>query len=166
MDISSEARKRGAGLILSGYLLSFIIGAYLTLTASFSFNTYTAGKILGVWSLTALTFQSIVASRTRIIENLIGYEKITKFHAVNGFLIILLVIMHPVLIFSRQIFSGNPRAVYNFIAANPAALLGFSALALLLFQAGSTLYWKGLDYERWRFIHRIGYIVVGLWVFT
>ncbi len=147
-------------LVLAGYLSAFILGATLTVRASTVINTYTAGKVLGVWSLTALTFQLLLVTRMDILESAIGYDRITRWHAVNGMLIILLVASHPLLIFASMGF--GPADIVAFVQSTPATWLGELAIVLLLFQAVTTLYWTGLDYERWRLIHRIGYVIVAL----
>ncbi|MFB6175181.1 MAG: ferric reductase-like transmembrane domain-containing protein [Candidatus Nanohalobium sp.] len=159
MATLSEVRK-GKGLIISGYLLSFIIGALLTINSSFGITSYSLGKVLGVWSLTALTFQALLVSRAKIIEKAVGYDRITRWHAGNAALILLLVVLHPVLIFYQQIISINPGAVIEFLAINPSALLGATAVGLILIQGAVTLYWKGLSYEKWRILHKIGYLIV------
>jgi predicted ferric reductase len=147
-------------VLLSGYLLAFMVGAVLTILTSPHFTAYTAGKILGVWSLTALTFQLVLVTRADIIESAVGYDRITRWHAANGVLIILLVLVHPPLVFAGLGFT--PADIIGFVQNTPAAMLGELALALLIVQAVTTLYWNGLDYEHWRIIHRIGYVIVAL----
>lgn len=143
------------------YLSSFLAGAYLILLNN-PFTLYTSGKILGVWSLTALTFQLVLITRVNWLDRVLGYDRVTRWHAANGFLILILVLMHPIMIFSRQILSMDFAAILSFVLANPFTFLGEAAVALIVFQIFATLYWRGLDYEHWKIIHRIGYLIVVL----
>lgn len=149
-------------LLLAGYAMSFALSAYLVSLATPVFTGYTIGKVLGVWSLTALTFQLLLVTRMDMLESAIGYDRITRWHAANGMLILGLVLLHPTLIFSSQLLNLNFSAVTAFVLNTPAAMLGELVTLLLVFQIVSTLYWKGLDYEHWRIIHRVGYVIVAL----
>lgn len=153
---------QGREALLVGYVTAFLVGALLTVEASATFTAYTFGKILGVWSLTALTFQILLVARTTTIDRAIGYDRVTRWHAMNGVLIMFLVLSHPLTIFSRQLMNLNVSAVIGFVQNTPAAVLGEVAVLLVFVQLVTTVYWTGLDYERWRIIHRIGYIVVAL----
>ncbi len=139
-------------VLLTGYLLAFAVGAVLTYIETPVLGAYLLGKTMGVWSLTALTFQLLLVTRMNSIESAVGYDRITRWHAANGILIIVLVLLHPPIIFTALGSLPN----------SPAVTLGSIALLLLIVQAVTTLYWTGLDYEHWRLIHRIGYVVVAL----
>ncbi|MDY6774210.1 MAG: ferric reductase-like transmembrane domain-containing protein [Candidatus Nanohaloarchaea archaeon] len=62
---------------------------------STGFSVYNAGKVLGVWMLTALVFQVVLASRIDFIEKGIGYDRLTNWHSLNGKSIALLILLHP-----------------------------------------------------------------------
>lgn len=150
----------GKYVLLTGYGAAFLIGAYLTSLTAPQFTAYTMGKVLGVWSLTALTFQLLLVARTDILDHAIGYDRVTRWHAANGALILILVLSHPLTIFSRELLNQEFATVIGFVTTTPGIWLGELAILFIIFQIVSTLYWKGLDYEHWRIIHRIGYLVV------
>jgi predicted ferric reductase len=148
--------------VLSGYIAAFGIGAVLTFAANNgTVSLYTVGKVMGVWALTALTFQVLLVTRMDWLDAVIGYDRITRWHAANGMLILVLVLMHPPIVLTG-IFGIDIAALVTFITTTPTVWLGDAAVILLIIQILTTLYWDGLDYEHWRIIHRIGYIVVAL----
>lgn len=148
--------------VLTGYIAAFVLGAALVLQASETLRLDTAGKVLGVWSLTALTFQILLVTRMRWLEAGIGYDRITRWHAANGILILGLVLLHPPLMFAG--LGLDTAEIPAYIQSTPTVLLGEIVLFLLIVQIVTTLYWTDLDYEHWRIVHRIGYVIVALGV--
>lgn len=155
-------RSRKEVYLIAAYILSLLVGAAATISSTGAINYYNLGKILGVWMLTALVFQILLATRIDLIENGIGYDRITNWHALNGKIIGLLVLLHPFLMFQSQIMNMQFEIIYTYMINNPATLLGLTAVLMILGQVIGTLYWKSLDYQIWRKIHMLGYAVVGL----
>lgn len=156
MDTSSA--PEGGKLLLGVYAASLVAGAFLEFMYGQGSGLYLAGKILGIWGLTALSFQSLLVSR---IELPVRYERLTRWHAANALLVTGLVVVHPLaMVASGFIPSGI--AFITYLGGNTAAALGAFTALIILFQAGTTLYWQGMDYERWRWIHRAGYLAVAL----
>ncbi|MFB6115772.1 MAG: ferric reductase-like transmembrane domain-containing protein [Candidatus Nanohalobium sp.] len=157
-----DFRSRKELLLVGIYLSSLAIGAVATLASTGALSTYNIGKVLGVWMLTALVFQIVLATRMNLIERGIGYDRITNWHALNGKLIGILVLLHPFLMFKTQIMNLQFNLILTYMVNNPAVLLGVTAVLMILGQILGTLYWKSLDYQIWRKIHMLGYVVVGL----
>jgi predicted ferric reductase len=160
LKLNFRSRKEKA--LISAYIVALVAGAAATILSTGRISVYNIGKVLGVWMLTALVFQIVLATRMDLIENGIGYDRLTNWHSLNGKIIGLLILLHPFLMFKNQILSTQFSVVWTYISSNPAALLGVAAVAIILGQVVSTLYWKSLDYQIWRKTHMLGYIAVGL----
>lgn len=154
-------RSRKERFLIGGYILSLAVGGALTILST-SISVYNLGKVMGVWMLTALVFQVVLATRADIIENGIGYDRITNWHSFNGKLIGALIILHPLIMFASPAFNADLDLFMAYIQANPAALLGVIAVLMILGQVAGALYWKSLDYQVWRKLHMLGYVIVAL----
>lgn len=153
------------GFLKLVYISFFIVGA---LSAFFSNQTplafpsvYKIGQIFGVLGITGLTLQLWFISRLPALERGVGMEKLTRWHKNNSRLFATFIILHPIFLFGPSIMSGssittiiNSITIYHY--------LGISALILIFATIFITTYSKKLklNYEHWKIIHKVGYIIV------
>lgn len=160
--MENRLKKR---LLIISYLSVFLISILLTFLSQssqyFSFSFYFLGQVFGSLALTALSLQPLLGSRIPVLENGIGLDKILKIHALNGRLLFIFVLLHPFFLFgpllSRGLFFGQllqTFSVYHW--------LGVAAVLLILLILITTIFSASikLDYEYWKVIHKISYIIV------
>ena len=117
---------------------------------------YDAGRLLALTAFILLAFQFVLSSRTRWIEKGIGLDRLTGIHKQCGLLILILVTLHPILIFLSERLQGY---------AAPMSLLktvGLITLLLVWTAAGAALLYGKIPmtYESWKRIHLIGYAIL------
>lgn len=157
-------KKGKARALLAVYLGFFVAGIFLTLgefTTKVSF--YEWGQIFGTLSLTGLALQLWMGARVKFIEEGVGLDKIMRFHSLNGKLTFLFVLLHPLFIFVPLMLGGLPAAdiVKSYTIFH---WMGISAFWLIILTLITTLYQASLkiNYEHWKIIHRVGYLIIFL----
>lgn len=155
--------RKKVNFLLFSYFLFFLFGAIFKLAsnpAGYTPSIYDLGQILGVWGLTAMVFQISMVSRTKALERNVGLDNIMGWHKFNGIFLFLLILFHPVLIFSKDFLSGI--SIISIVGSFTWYYwLGESAFLLLVFSLSVTFIskWFDYDYEKWKIAHRSGYIV-------
>lgn len=119
---------------------------------------YTLGKFFGLLAFFILSLQYVWTAKIRALERLISYDRRVSIHRTLGFLGILLLSLHPILILGTYSVYGIPLTITLPLA------LGFTAFILLLLIAGSTFLGRiwGVRYETWKHIHWIVFVVLTL----
>jgi predicted ferric reductase len=157
--------------ILKVLYLVFLLTAITTVILSNQINsfdlvnTYLIGQILGVLGISCLSMQFFLSSRFKFLERAVGLEKIMAWHQANGKLATYFLCLHPVLIFWDQIFIGDS-IVSSFIdiwyTLTPFHVLGEIALILVLFTVLVTIFSRRLklNYEHWKIIHKVAYVII------
>lgn len=146
------------------YFSFFLVGIFLTL-GEFTINIslYELGQIFGTLSLTGLTLQLWMGSRIKLLERGIGLPQIMKWHSLNGKLTFLFVLLHSLLMFGPLMLQGvslwdvlSSYTIYHWF--------GVSALLLIVFTLTITIWQARLkvNYEHWKALHKIGYIIIFL----
>jgi predicted ferric reductase len=110
---------------------------------------YLAGKFFGLVGFLILTFQYLWTVKIKLIEKLRSYDSRVAAHRTLGFLAILLITLHPVLILITYTNFDIPLDLSLTMGA------GFLGLILLLLIAGSTFLgriWR-VRYESWKWLH-------------
>lgn len=149
------------------YISFFIVGAlsaFFSNNASLSFpSIYKMGQIFGVLGITVLTLQLWFISRLPALERGVGMEKLTRWHKNNSRLFATFIILHPIFLFGPSILNGS--SIFTII--NSFTIyhkLGGLALFLIFATMFTTIYSKRLklNYEHWKIIHKVGYLIVTL----
>ena len=110
---------------------------------------YLAGKYFGLSAFLILTFQYLWTAKFRFMERIRSYDGRVAVHRTLGFLGILVLGLHPILILGTYAAWSYPLEV-----TVPMGL-GFVALVFLLLIAGSTFLgriWR-IRYENWKKLH-------------
>ena len=141
-------------LLYISYILFFIVG-FLILIASLPNHTYITsydfGKILGIWAITAMSFQFILSSRFKPLEAGIGLNRLMSLHSFNAKLFLILVILHP-------LFLGMIGKFENYDLPH---WIGFIVTLLLIFVVATSIFSDILKikYEFWKNFHKVGYLI-------
>lgn len=151
-------------LLKFSYLGFLLIAAIFTLGfPPYTFSYYQLGLIFGTLSLSCLSLQLFLGARVKLLEKGVGLPKILRWHSINGRLTLLFILLHPTLIFGPPLFSGaklmdilNSLTLFHW--------LGIFAFLLIIFTITVTIY-QGkikLNYEYWKVIHKVGYLIIVL----
>jgi len=144
------------------YVAFLATGTVFTLGFSvFNLSLYQIGKVFGTLSLSCLTLQLWMGARVRLLERGIGLDTILRWHSTNGRLTFLFMLLHPTFLFVPLLFRGmSLQALVSFF--NVYHVLGITALLLTIFTIIVTVYQKELklNYEHWKIIHKVGYVII------
>ena len=119
---------------------------------------YAIGKTLGLVGFFVLSFQYLWTAKFRFLERLRSYDGRVAVHRTMGFLGILAIALHPVLILASYAAWGMGLDI------SVAMGLGFLALLLLLLIVGSTFLSRiwGVRYNQWKKLHWFTFPVLTL----
>lgn len=121
-------------------------------------------QVLGFLGLTGVIVQFWLSSRARFLEQGVGLHRLLKLHSWNARTVLTILVLHPVVQFWPDI--ADPRLWERLWKAYDAAgyRYGIIALSLLLLSVGFTVFATKLHvpYERWRIVHKIGYVILFL----
>ena len=139
----------------------YMVGRNLYFPMEAAEYLYALGRLFGLIAFFALTLQYLWTAKMSLFEKLISYDRRVALHRSFGFLGILLLSLHPILILGSYALQGYP-----FIVTLPLSL-GFISFILLLLIAGSTFLGRiwGVKYETWKKFHWITFPVLTLAVF-
>ncbi len=133
------------------YFIFLLIPAFLVLSPEKKTSlSYQMGQLSGALAITMISVQFVLSSRFRFLEKSIGYDKLIRLHSQNARFILLFVLLHPLFLFS---------------AITPFTLdywQGKLALTLILIVAITSIYSDKLNYEKWKVIHKLTYLIVFL----
>ncbi len=135
-----------------------IIGRGVTFPLDTVEYFYLLGKYFGFLAYFIFLFQYVWTAKVRLFERLMSYDRRVAIHRTLGFLGILTVSLHPILILGTYAFQGIPLIVSFFLG------LGFAAFLILLIIAGSTFLGRlwGVRYETWKNFHWLTFSVISI----
>ena len=144
--------------VLSIGLPAAIVGRNVTTPLTVTDFLYNVGKFFGLLAFSVLSLQYVWTAKIRLLERLISYDRRVSIHRTLGFLGILLLSLHPILILGTYSVYGIPLVITFPLA------FGFTAFLILLLIAGSTFLGRiwGVRYEAWKHIHWIVFGVLTL----
>ncbi len=113
------------------------------------------GRILALVGFVLILFQYVLSSRIRPIERRHGLDKMFSIHRKVGVVGLILVLLHPILLFVSNSLEG-----YSLLLKS----IGTLTLFLLLIAAGAAILYAKLrlKYETWKNIHRASYVIFPL----
>ncbi len=141
--------------------------------SSESFGNGTPGQLLGLGRLTgllavyAVLFQFLSMGRALWLERIFGLDRIANVHRINGYISLLLIIVHPIfivysyaLVAQADIITQISRFIvfYHDLAQAAVAVLLFIGVVFLSIY----IVRKKLKYETWYFTHLFTYLAVVL----
>ncbi len=125
------------------------------------------GRLTGLLAAMLILIQLILIGRVKWVETAFGLDKLSRIHKWNGYLILGLVVLHPILItqsyaiVNSTTYSGQFR---DFINSMDVLLRAFAGYVILLGTIGLsiTIVRKRLKYETWYYVHLLNYIAIAL----
>jgi predicted ferric reductase len=165
-------RRIGIGLLLLLLIVNVgIIKYFWWQTSAAAFlagggqSLIALGRLVGLLMTLLILGQVLMISAVGFIEQLIGFDAVTRYHRLNGIAIGILILFHPVLIvlgYSAQT-GNNPLSQYLTILGwedmLKASLALFMLFAIVIISAWRPLR-KRLNYEQWFYSHLIVFIAV------
>lgn len=140
-------------------------GAAPLLSTTTANTALALGRLAGLLAVYSICLQVMLTGRARWLEPVFGLDKLTRLHALNGYLALFFIVTHPLLIIaSYSLTSGQSFFAQYFEFITTSRLLVQSSLAVLLFIsiAGMSLYIarRRLRYETWYFVHLFVYLAI------
>ncbi len=116
-----------------------------------------AGKLMGLGAAALLLFQLLFAARLKFFDRVFSLPRVWTFHRINGYLITLLAILHPVFILWPEDFTLPPLELEYWPQA-----AGLLLLILICLQAGVSRWRRKLNiaFNWWRQYHRYTGILI------
>ena len=111
------------------------------------------GKVIGITVSLLLFFQVILAARLKILQEVFSAKSVLMLHRINGFVIVCLVAVHPLMIKASESFTA-----YTFGKKYYPEFVGIGLLFIVLAVSLGALFRNLLkmEYKRWRLLHRLG----------
>ncbi len=115
------------------------------------------GKVAGLWAAVFLYLQIILALKIKILDRILGLDRVYYIHQLNGYLILCLVVIHVSLVLIPEGINNLPIG-WKFWPE----IVGAAAFLLLIGIVISARFRRALlSYHVWRRFHRpLGYILV------
>ena len=119
---------------------------------------YLAGKFFALAAFLIITFQYLWTSKIRFLERIRSYDGRVAVHRTLGFLGVLVLALHPVMILGYYALNG-----FSLVMTIPMAL-GFLSLIVLLLVIGVTFLGRiwHIKYETWKKLHWFTFPVLTL----
>jgi len=141
-------------LLVSGWTIPFHFESQSILYKFGMEKTFLrSGKMIGITIAMLVFFQIILASRVAMFEQVFSVKRLLFLHRINGKIITLLIISHPVLIKASEKFTP-----YTFEKKYYPEFIGIALLVLLLIVSLTAIFrnFFKMPYTWWLFLHRLG----------
>ena len=109
------------------------------------------GKLMGMVAAVLLFVQLLLSARLKMLDRIFGLLRIYAFHRINGVLIAVLALLHPVFFLGREGFALPPLKLEYWPEG-----AGILLVVLICIQTAGSLWRRPLKiaYDRWRRYHR------------
>ena len=173
-EVGNEQRAgKNSFAVRMFFLFIFIVFLSGALSIPFYFETMTlwykfgidktmlrAGQLAGMSALVMFVLQIILAVRGQYLEKHFGRAGMTRFHRINGVVILILAISHVILVLVPEGITNLPIGKKHW-----PEMIGVILLLVTTVIVVSTTFRQqlGIKYNLWRTFHKIfGYIVLAL----
>jgi len=124
------------------------------------------GRLAGLLATFCALLQFVLMSRGAWLEPFFGLDRLARFHRLNGYATLLLMLCHPLLLawgYGALESHGLIAQIVEFWSF-PYVLLAEVALVLFCITVGFSIYIvrKHLKFEAWYFIHLLNYTAIAL----
>lgn len=148
----------GAAMLAGSWCIPFLFESS-SMLYKFGFQKVLlrVGKIAGITAAMLLTLQLLLVSRFIILDRIFALNRMVAFHQVNGVVIVILSLFHPLVILASEdfvLFRVEWRYWPEFLGVG---------LSVVIIGIGATAIWRetfGLSYESWLRRHRLAAIAV------
>lgn len=123
------------------------------------------GRLTGLLAVYFILLQFLLIGRAVWMEKTFGLDKLAHVHRLNGYLSILFILLHPILlVFSTEIVNkrGFFTELTDYLISSDDLLQAGIAVVLFVAVVFSSIYVarKHLKYETWYFVHLLTYLAV------
>ncbi|HMR55177.1 MAG TPA: ferric reductase-like transmembrane domain-containing protein, partial [Candidatus Doudnabacteria bacterium] len=125
------------------------------------------GRLAGLIAATLILIQLILIGRVKWVESTFGLDKLSRLHRLNGYVILGLIVAHPILL--TQAYSIINSTSYlgqyiDFLQTWDKLLRAFVGYLILLgtIVLSITIIRKKLKYETWYYVHIFNYLAIAL----
>jgi len=139
-------------LLAGGWFIPFTFESFSILYKFGMEKTYLrSGKVIGITTAVLVFFQVILASRFTLFTQVFSAKRVNALHRINGMVIALLVVLHPLLIKASENFTP-----YTLEKKYYPEFLGMAMLAVFLLLALTAIFrdFFRFSYGGWLFLHR------------
>ncbi len=111
-----------------------------------------SGKILGIITAVFMLTQPVLIGRFLFLNQTFSVKKLFKFHRINGMMLLITALIHPILILGADHFVFFPVELRYW-----PEFMGVLLLFILIIFVAMSVWQKplGLAYKTWRFYHKI-----------
>ncbi len=125
------------------------------------------GRLAGLLAATLILIQLILIGRVKWVESTFGLDKLSRLHRLNGYVILGLIVAHPILltqgyaIINDTTYQGQ---YIDFLKNWDTLLRAFVGYLILLatIVLSITIVRKRLKYETWYYVHIFNYLAIAL----
>ena len=141
-------------LLAGGWSIPF---AYESSSILYKFGTekilLRSGKVIGITIALLVFYQILLASRLKFLERFYSSKRLITLHRINGIVITLLVLVHPILIKASENFIP-----YTLDKKYVPEFIGISLLLVILSVSVTAIFRNFfiIAYDKWLFLHRLG----------
>lgn len=162
---------------LKKYVLSAIVACNIFIIAGFwwmgssvlftdvSGGLLALGRLTGLLAVYFVLLQFMLMGRAVWVERTFGLDKLARIHRLNGYLSILFILIHPLLIIFSYSMSGKLNFLeqfgdflWNYEDVLSATIAAIIFLAVVFFSI--YIVRKHLRYETWYYVHVLTYLAV------
>jgi predicted ferric reductase len=148
-----------AGLWWRGGGLTALDGAASTLTS--------AGRLTGLLGTYLVLVQLLLLARIPALERIAGFDRLTRWHRVNGRVALLLLLAHAILITAGYTLTDHARLaseIWRLLTTFPGVLTATVGLLLLVAVVVTSIVIvrRRMRYETWYFVHLYSYLGIAL----
>jgi len=169
--------KKAAVLLLAGAQFLIVAGFWLWSHTRHEMGNLLVGdtpdrvlawaRLAGLLAALAVLLQLVLVSRVRWVERSFGMDRLTRLHHVSGFVLLLLLVAHPLLAtwgHALQSDVGYWAQSADFLASWEGLMAAYAGLALMAAAsvASALVLAKRLPYHRWYATHLALYAAFGL----
>lgn len=159
------------GLLIINYI---ILGAFwwtysgeLISSENISGTLLAFGRLAGLLGATQILLQLVLIGRVKWVESAFGLDKLSRLHRWNGYLILGLITLHPILIiqsYAMVNFTSFFDQWAEFLKGMAVLFRAFAGYVILLgtIALSITIVRRRLKYETWYYVHLLNYIAIAL----
>lgn len=149
-------------LLISSVVGIWIFGSSELLSMGLSGALLSIGRLLGLLATFFALTQFMLMGRIVWIEKSFGLDRLANFHRFNGYMTIILILLHPVFIVSSYSLASGQNYVAQYIEIvrfTPFVWLALIAQILFVSVVISSIYIvrKRMKFEMWYYVHLMVY---------
>jgi predicted ferric reductase len=123
------------------------------------------GRLSGLLATLLILGQMTMISRVRLLEQAIGFDRVTRWHRLNGESLSYFIIAHPIFLTIGYAAQSNNGLVHQFLVLLALrhvtwALIAWILFLVLIVMAAVRSVRRKLSYEQWYFTHLLMYVAI------